>query len=160
MGDVRDFEGLVMSPRVVLEAVGIVLEPGAELNAALWTLENKGPYDILTRRDEAGRMVKRVYVYACDYSVHKIEYFDHRGKIAAVAQLGQYEPVVEGFQVPTRIDVVSTRPDGRKDSIVMDIGSPKTKAFTERQRQGLFSPPDANRFEHVYQYRDGQWVAE
>ena len=28
--DVRDFEGLVMSPRVVLEAVGIVLEPGAE----------------------------------------------------------------------------------------------------------------------------------
>jgi len=158
--DVQDFEGLVMSPRVVLEALGLVIEPGAELNAASWTLENKGPYDILTRRDEAGRMVKRVHVYACDYSVHKIEYFDHSGKIVAVAQLSEYEPVVEGFRVPTRIDVVSTRPDGRKDSIVMNIGSVKTKPFTEQQRQGLFSPPDAGRFEHVYHYEDGQWVPE
>jgi hypothetical protein len=158
--DVQGFEGLVMSPRVVLEAVGLVIEPGAESNAVSWTLENKGPYDILTRRDEAGRMAKRVHVYACDYSVHKIEYFDHDGKIVAVAQLGEYEPVVEGFRVPTRIDVVSARPDGRKDSLVIDMGPVKTKPFTEQQRQGLFSPPDAGRFEHVYHYEDGQWVPE
>jgi hypothetical protein len=158
--DVRDFEGLVMSPRVVLEAVGIAIEPGAEVDAASWRLENKGPYDILTRRDATGRPVKRLHVYACDYSVHKIEYFDRRGKVVAVAQLGGYKPVVEGFQVPTRIEVVSTQPDGRKDSLVMDIGPVWTKPFDERQRQGLFNPPDANKFEHVYHFEDGQWVPE
>jgi len=158
--DVRDFEGLVMSPRVVLESVGIVSVPGAEPNPALWKLENKGPYDILTQRDESGRPVRRLHVYACDYCVHEIEYFDRRGKVVAVAQLGDYKPVVESFRVPIRIEVVSTRPDGRKDSVVMDISSLWTKPFTEKQRQGLFHPPDADRFEHVYHYEGGEWVPD
>jgi hypothetical protein len=156
--DVSDFEGLVMSPRVVLESVGILSVPGSEPNAARWKLENKGPYDILTQRDEGGRPVRRLHVYACDYSVHEIEYFDHRGKIVAVAQLSGYQPVVEGFPVPTQIDVVSTRPDGRKDSVVMDLGSVWTKPFNEKQRQVFFNPPDADKFEHIYHYQDGQWV--
>ncbi|OHB68200.1 MAG: hypothetical protein A2Y77_17450 [Planctomycetes bacterium RBG_13_62_9] len=158
--DVRDFENLVMSPRVVLEAVGIVVEPGAEPNAALWTLENKGPYDILTRRDQAGRIVERVHIYACDYLVHKIEYFDRRGRTVAVADFSEYKPVVEGFPVPTRIQAVSTGPDGRKDSIVMDIASVKPTQFNEKQRQGLFNPPARDRFEHIYRYQDGRWVPQ
>jgi hypothetical protein len=158
--DVRDFEGLVMSPRVVLEAVGIVNMPGAEPNPALWKLENKGPYDILTQRDESGRPVRRLHVYACDYTVHEIEYFDRRGKVVAVAQLGGYKPLEKGFSVPTRISVVSARPDGRKDSVVMDLESPKTKPFTEKQRQQIFRPPDADKYEHIYLYENGQWVPE
>ncbi len=163
--DVRDFEGLVMSPRIVLESIGILSVPGTEPNPALWKLENKGPYDILTQRDQSGRPVRRLHVYACDYSVRKIEYFDRRGKVAAVAQLDDYKPVGEkppmgSFQVPARIEVVSTRPDGRKDSVTMEIGSPSTKPFTEKQRQQIFSPPAANNFEHVYHYEDGQWVLE
>jgi hypothetical protein len=160
--DVQDFEGLVMSPRVVLEAVGIVVQPGAASEAASWTLENKGAYDILTRRDAAGRPVKRLHVYACDYLVHKIEYFDARGRVVAVAQLGEYKPVVEGFQVPTHIEITSTRPDRRKDAVVMDISdaSVRTKPFNEKQRESLFSPPDAGKFENVYRYEDGQWVPQ
>ncbi len=163
--DVRDFGGLVMSPRIVLESIGILNVPGVEPNPALWKLENKGPYDILTQRDQSGRPVRRLHVYACDYSVRKIEYFDRRGKVAAVAQLDDYKPVGEkptmgSFQVPTRIEVVSTRPDGRKDSVTMEISSPSTKPFTEKQRQQIFSPPDANNFEHVYHYEDGEWVPE
>jgi len=157
--DVGDFEGLMMSPRVILEAVGIVIEPGAELDAVSWTLENKGPYDVLTRRDETGRMVKRLHVYACDYSVRKIEYFDPRGRVAAVAQLGDYKPV-DGFQVPTRIDIVSTGPGGLKDSIVMTISSVKATQFNELQQRGFFSPPPADRYEHVYHFEEGQWVPE
>jgi hypothetical protein len=134
--------------------------PGSEPDAARWKLENKGPYDILTQRDESGHPVRRLHVYACDYSVREIEYFDPRGKIVAVAQLGGYKPVVESFQVPTEISVVSTRPDGREDSVVMDLGSVWTKPFTEKQRQGLFRPPDPNKFEHIYHYEDGQWVSE
>ncbi len=156
----RDFEGLMMSPRVVLEALGIVVEPADEPNAALWSLENEGPYDVLTRRDEMGRIIKRVYVYACDYVAHKIEYFDGRGKIAATAELRDYEPVVEGFRVPTEIRVVSVRPDGREDSIDIDIKSTKVVELNEPQRRFLFTPPPVDRFEHVYRYEEGRWVPQ
>jgi hypothetical protein len=156
----RDFDGLMMSPRVVLEALGIVAELGDEPNAALWSLKNEGPYDVLTLRDETGRMVKRVHVYACDYVVHKIEYFDRREEMAATAQLRDYEPVAEGFRVPTAIRVVSVRSDGRKDSIDIDIQSTKVMELNERQRQFLFTPPAADRFEHVFRYEEGRWVPE
>jgi hypothetical protein len=158
--DVRDFEGLTMSPQVVLEAVGILGEGGGAPDAALWTLQNSGPYDILTRRDQAGRRVKRIYIYACDYLVHKIEYFDPRGKVVAVAQFADYKPVTEGFRVPTRIRVVSTGSDGRQDSMDIDLGGLKTAEFSERQRQVLFNPPDPAKFEHIYRYEDGRWVAQ
>jgi hypothetical protein len=159
--DVRDFEGLVMSPRLVLEAIGMVDVPGMEINPALWKLENKGPYDILTQRDESGQPVRRLHVYACDYTVREIEYFNRHGKVVAVAQLGDYKPVGQDFSVPTQINVVSTRPDGRKDSVVMEISSPRTKAFNEAQRQQMFQPPpDADKFEHVFHYEEGQWVEQ
>ncbi len=158
--EVRDFEGLMMSPRVVLEALGIVVEPNRESDTALWTLENKGPYDILSRRDEAGRMVRRVHVYACDYCVRKIEYFDEQGRTVAVAQLGDYEGVVEGFRVPTRIRVVSTAPDGRKDTMDINLTGVRTTQFNDRQRQVLFSPPGSGKFENIYRYEAGQWVPE
>jgi len=157
--DVRDFEGLMMSPRVVLEAFGIVAAPDGEPNAALWSLQNKGPYDVLTRRDEAGRPVKRVYVYACDYLVRKIEYCDPRGKVVAVATLGNYQPVEE-FLVPTRIDVVSTGSDGRKDSMKIELSSVKLMKFNEQQRQRLFIRPDPDKFEHIYRYEEGRWVPQ
>jgi len=159
--DVRDFEGLVMSPRVVLESVGIVSVPGAESDPALWKLENKGPYDILTQRDESGRPVRRLHVYACDYTVHRIEHFDRRGKVVAVARLSDYKTVARGFSVPTQINVVSTRPDGRKDSAAMNLSSVWTKPFTEKQRELQFLPPrDTDRYEHIFRYEDGQWVPE
>ena len=159
--DVQGFEGLVISPRVVLEALGIIVEPAGTLNTDLWSLQNKGPYDVLTRRDEAGRLIKRVYVYACDYVVHKVEYYDRRGKIVATATLGDYEPVTEGFSVPTRIAVESLGPDKRKDSIRITLNSPKRmKPFTEPARRRYFVPPDPNKFEHVYRYEEGRWVPE
>jgi hypothetical protein len=136
-----------MSPRVVLEAVGILNLPGAEPDPALWKLENKGPYDILTQRDESGRPARRLHVYACDYTVHEIEYFDRQGKVVAVAQLSGYEPVEKGFSVPTQINVVSTRPDGRKDSVVMELSSVRTKPFTENS--GNFPSAGCDKYEHI-----------
>jgi hypothetical protein len=158
--EMRDFEGLMMSPRVVLEALGIVVEPNSRPDAAQWSLENKGPYDILVRRDEAGRMLRRVHIYACDYAVHKIEYFDSEGKAVGVAELGDYEDVVEGFRVPTQMHVVSTAPDGRKDTMEISLRGVRTTQFKDRQRQVLFSPPDSGKFENIYRYQAGRWVPE
>jgi hypothetical protein len=158
--DVQEVQGFMMSPRMVLEALGIVLEPGGAPNAALWSLENRGPYDVLTRRNEAGRVVKRVQVYTCDYVVHKIEYFDPQGKVVAVANLGDYKPVTEDFRVPTRIAIESLGPDRHRDSIRIELTSLRPMQFSERQRQRIFVPPSPERFENVYQYQEGHWVAE
>jgi hypothetical protein len=158
--DVQDFEGLMMSPRVVLEALGVVAEPAHEPNAALWSLQNKGAYDVLTRRDEMGHVAKRVYVYTCDYRVHKIEYFDRYGKVAAVANLGDYRPVTPEFSVPTRIAVESVAPDRQKDSLTIDLTSTRLMQFNEKQRERLFVPPDPEKFENTYRYEDGRWVRQ
>jgi len=155
---VRSVEGLMMSPRVVLEAFGIIVD--GEPNAGGWSLKNEGPYDILTKRNEAGRMVERVYVYACDYLVRKIEYFDQKQKVAATAQLGDYRPLTGSFQVPTRVLVTTTGPAKRTDSIDITLNSPKGMEFAERVRKAIFNPPKAEGFERVYALVDGQWVRQ
>jgi hypothetical protein len=158
--EVRDFEGLMMSPRVVLEALGLVAESNGEPDAGLWSLENKGAYDILVRRDETGRPVRRVHVYSCDYAVHKIEYFDGQGRVVAVAQLGDYKDVAEGFRVPTKMRVVSTNPDGRRDTMEISLAGVRTTQFKDQQRQVLFSPPPSGKFDNIYRYQAGRWVPE
>lgn len=160
--EVRGAEGQMvgMSPQVVLQAFGILGDPNAWGEPDSWTLANKGPYDILTGRDESGRTVKRVFVYACDYRVYKIEYFDLGGKVIAVAQLGAYEPVKEGFYVPTQIRIVSTAPDGRKDSMDIKLSGLKPYEFNDRQREVFFHPPAAAKYENVYHYEAGEWVRD
>ncbi|MEN6334326.1 MAG: hypothetical protein ABFE01_08690 [Phycisphaerales bacterium] len=161
--EVRGFEGQVvgMSPQVVLEAFGILTEPNAGDDRGSWTLSNKGPFDILTLRDEAGRTLKRVFVYACDYRVYKIEYFDRRGKVVAVAQLGKYEPVTEGFYVPTQMRIVTTAPDGRKDSMEIKLSGQRPTEFNAVQREKLFRPqPDLDKYDNIYRYDAGQWLLQ
>jgi len=160
--EVRGAEGRMMgvSPQVVLEAFGILGDPNAWADAGSWVLSNKGPYDILTQQDETGRAFKRVFVYACDYRVYKIEYLDYRGKVVATAQLGLYEPVAEGFYIPTQIRIVSTARDGRKDSMEIKLSGQKPYEFNDRQRQELFHPPKADRYQNVYRYQAGEWVPQ
>jgi hypothetical protein len=153
----RNVEGLMMSPKVVLEAFGIVVD---EPNEAGWSLDNEGPFDILTKRDDDGRLVKRVHVYACDYLVRRIEYFDNRGNVMAVAELGEYRPLTGQFRVPTRVMVTAIGPAKRRDSIDVTLNSMKAMEFSQRLKDIIFSPPDSGKFEHVYTYVDGKWVRQ
>lgn len=156
--EVRSVEGLMMSPRVVLEAFGIIVD--GEPNVGGWSLKNEGPYDILTKRNEAGRLVERVYVYACDYLVRKIEFFDQNQKVAAVAQLGDYKPLTGSFQVPTRVLVTTTGPAKRTDSIDITLTSTKGMEFKEQVRKLIFNPPKSDGFERMYALVDGKWVRQ
>jgi len=154
--EARTVEGLMMSPKVVLEAFGIITD--SEPNEGGWSLKNEGPFDILTRRDEAGRLVKRVYVYACDYLVSKIEYLDSRQKVVAVAELGEYRPVTDSFRVPTRVRVTAIGAEKRQDSINITVSSTSEKALNERQKSVYFNPPGSDKFERLYVLVDGKWV--
>jgi len=156
--EARNIEGLMTSPKVVLEAFGIIQD--SEPHARLWSLRHEGAFDILTQRDEDGRLVKRVHVYACDYLVSKIEYFGSRQRVAAVAELGRYKPVAGGFRVPTRIVVSTAGPAKKTDSISITLSSTDAWEVKPKQREVFFNPPAPNKFEHRYSLVDGQWIEE
>ena len=101
-----------------------------------------------------------MYVDACDYFVHRIEYLDGRGRIVATAELDAYEPVTEAFYVPTRVQVAVIGPDDRRDSIDITLKSIKPMEFSERLQEVIFNPPDLDRFENIYAYVDGQWITQ
>jgi len=154
----RSVEGLTMSPKVVLEAFGLIVDN--EPNEGGWSLKNEGAFDLLTKRDEAGRLIQRVHVYACDYLVHRIEYFDGRQRVVAVAELGEYKPVTESFRVPTRVMVTAIGPAKRRDSIDITLNSMKEMKFNERLKGVIFNPLDSDKFEHVYALVGGKWVRQ
>jgi hypothetical protein len=159
--DAGNIEGLIINPRLVLEAFGIIVRPDASVDSGLWSLQNEGPYDILTLRNTTGGLREKVYVYACDYLVHKIEYFDPDGRLIATAELEDYEPLVEGFDVPKRIRVTTISPDEHADSIDVRFSSWKEKDLSEKAKEVYFDRhPEDMDFEHVYRYEDGQWMTE
>ena len=130
--DSNNAQKLILNPKIVLEAVGIVAVPSDEDGQGDWSLSNEGPFDILTRRDDAGAMTKRIYVCSCDYLVRKIEHFDEFGQVAVVAELENYEEVVEGFKVPKYIEVVRQGVGGRDNSVRIKLKSVKPMSFHPR----------------------------
>lgn len=160
--ETENVEGLMVSPKVVLEAFGIVMRHDEGTGSNTWSLGSEGPYDVLTETDDAGRILKRVHIYACDYLVHKIEYFDREGRIVGTAKLSDYESVADGFDVPTRIHVTAAGPDGRADVIDIKLASLKEKELSAAARKKVFTrnPRDMEKLEHVYRFEDGRWVTD
>ena len=140
----------------MLDALGVVA-PGTGEGQSKWSLSNKGPFDILTRRDEAGLILKRLYVCSCDYLVRKIEYFDEFGWVSVVAELDKYREVVDGFSVPTSIKVTRRGTGGRDDSAGITLKSVKAYEFSDKQVELLFKP-QPGRYKHLYELIDGTWV--
>jgi len=157
--DGNNVQRLILNPKIVLEAVGIVAIQSDIDGQGDWLLSNEGPFDILTRWDDAGAMTKRIYMCSCDYLVRKIEYFDEFGRVAVVAELEDYEEVVEGFKVPKYIKVVRQGVGGRDDSVVIKLKSVKPMRFLPRQLDVYFQP-SPGRCKHVYGIVDGEWVEQ
>jgi len=152
-------EGLVLSPQIVLESLGVNFADigGDELQRC--TLWRQGPFDVLMLHNEQEKVVKALYVYCCDYSVRKIEYFDTHGKVQVVAELEDYVPVEEGFVVPRRIRL--ERRGGRQgDSVEITLTSVKVVELSDRQRERLFSRPEARGFEHIYKVVKDRWIEQ
>ncbi len=160
--EAANVEGLIVSPQIVLEAFGIIGGHEGQGNVGNWSLSNEGPYDVLTYENSSGQIAKRVYIYTCDYRVRKIEYFDREGKIAATAELDDYEPVTPDFLVPTKIHVTAVNPDGRADVAEITLSSLKEKQLSQAARDRYFQrqPDEASAYEHVYRYENGHWTAE
>lgn len=150
-------EGPTINPRTLLEALGI-----GEIDAELdWSLSNKGPYDILTKR-ERGVITKKVHIFSCDYRVRKIEFFDPKGQVAAVAELDRYEEVSEGFFVPALIKVTTYSQSEKEKPFTFTLTLQRIRPteINEPQRNYLFKrrPPDG--FKNVGRIVNGEWIDE
>lgn len=149
-------ESLMINPKTVLEALGIVAIGGDEG----WSLSNEGPFDVLGQRNNRGRITKKVYIYSCPYQVSKIEYFSEDGQIVAVTELYNYKKVSEGCFVPRAINITTHSHEDRKDFLDIRLKSVKPYKFDEKKQRIYFEPPKSKRVKHVYRIIDGNIIEQ
>lgn len=150
-------EMLMINPKTLLEALGIA----AVDVQGNWSLSNEGAFDILTKR-ERGLVVKKIYVYSCDYLVRKIEYFDADGQVAGVAELDKYKQVLEGFFVPVGIKIIKRADDNPEESlsITLDLKSIKATEITDKQQNVLFNRPQPRGIKRLIRIIGGKWIEQ
>ena len=149
-------EGLMINPKTLLEALGIVAVGGDEG----WSLSNEGPFDVLSERNNQGSIIKKVYIHSCDYRVAKIEHFNEDGQIVVVTELYKYKEISEGCFVPSAIKIIRHDANGRKDSFLMRLNSIKPHTFDKRKRDIYFTPRKPKGIKHVYRIIDGNVIEQ
>lgn len=149
-------EGLMINPKLVLEAVGIT-EVGSGKN---WSLSKKDVFDILTKRNGHTES-KKIYIEACDYLVKRIEHLD-ADRPLVVIELGQYKQVSEGFFVPAVINITKATAEAIENSVSINLNlkSIKSTNITLKQHNRLFTRPRPHRFKHIYKIVDGYMIEQ
>jgi hypothetical protein len=152
----RDYpEKLMISPKLVLEALGAVAKGDEEG----WSLSKEGAFDVLTKK-ENGVVTKKIYINTCDYSVRKIEYFNGDGRAAIVMVLGKYKEISKNFFVPGVVKIVNRAGGNKGNSVQITLSSVKPTNFTDKQRRRLFVRPQPQGFEHIYKIVDGNTIEQ
>jgi len=140
-GDVRR---LLLSPELVLESLGIVRIDRSEN----WKLSNEGVFDVLTLVDEAGRSLKKIYIYCCDYRVRKIEYFDQTGETVVREEL-EYRKDFAGLSVPSVINIVTHQAEDEEYSFRIRLDSVRPFEFTPKRIDVIFGKPEPKGFNRI-----------
>ena len=131
----------LINPRNVLEALGMVSVDDS------YVLLHDGYHDILTLTDEAGRIVKRVYVSCVDYRVARIEYYNG-GMISVVVELSDHV-AVENSAVASRISITNFGSNNMR----ADIDLKGVRLF-EDPKPKLFIKPSEKGFRDVYKLNE------
>ena len=141
----------------MLEAFGLI---GIE-SVAPWSLENQGVYDILVKQDALGNIVKKIYVYNCDYKVRRIEYFDETSKPAGIVEIGRYQQLNDSFSVPSIINITSFNDDGTKDLFSIKLRSIKPEEFSDKELKAFFErPKELKGFKSVYRIIEDKLIEQ
>lgn len=148
-------EKLMISPRLVLEALGIAAVGDEES----WSLSKEGVFDVLTKQ-EGDTKTKKIYINSCDYLVRKIKYFDVNGQAAAVAELDKYKEISKNFFVPSIVKIVSRTDGNEKDLVQITLSSIQPANLTDKQRKRLFIRPQEQGFKHIYKIVDGNIIEQ
>jgi hypothetical protein len=146
----------LINPATLLETLG---RPKID-DEKQWSLAKEGAFDVLTKADNKGRTVKKVYVYCCDYLVRKIEYYGKDDKPALVAELDGYKQLKEDFYVPSSVKMITFDSKGNENFFKMTFETPKLYEFSDKQLRALFSRPEPRGFKSVYRMVDGEAIEQ
>jgi hypothetical protein len=119
----------------------------------------EGPFDVLARYAENGTLMKKVYVYNCEYRVRKIEYFGQDGQVAASCKLSRYKAVEDEFFVPRVIEVTARRKDGKDDLVRISLESVRAEDLGEK-RERLYGRRPPRGFSRVVRIVEGRFVEQ
>jgi hypothetical protein len=147
-----------MSPKILLEVLGI--SPIHYNATQAWTLANDGVFDILTQIDGSGKLRQKIYVYCCDYTIRKVEYYDVNEELAAIVKMDKFKNFSQDITVPTLINMVSNKESDPHVEIYIKLAAVSPTQLNEKQQQRLFVLPTTRRFENVYRIIDGQAVEQ
>ncbi len=153
--DTTGLEKLIISPKTITEAFGIV-GIGEQEN---WALNNENGLDVFTKRNRQNITEKKIYVNCCDYLIRKIDYFNSAGKIAISTELAKYKEIARNSFVPTIIKIRHFETDS-KNNITITLKSAKPAKFTEKMQKRLFVRPQPKGFEHIYKIINGEIIRE
>ena len=136
----------LINPATLLEALGIVSVDDS------WEF-SKGHYeDILTKKNDKGKPVKKIYINQCSYRISRVEYYEDGDMPLVTTVLGDYTET-DGLTVPTQIDIMSHDLDG----VSVEIRLRGVKLFepTSTQLNGkLFKMPSMDGYENIYKLTD------
>lgn len=152
-------ERLMISPKIVLEALGIVAPDSSRDSEANWSLSKERSFDVLTKSDDEGRPVKKIYIDTCDYLVRKIEQLIN-GTATVVAELQNYKELAPDVFVPVKIKVANVAGANKGDSVAITLQSIKTAEFSEKLRSRLFIRPDYQGFKQIYRVIGGSIIEQ
>jgi len=153
-------EKLVISPKIILEALGIAAVGSDESGERNWFLSKEGGFDVLTNRNDGGQIIRKLYISNCDYLIRRIEYFYTSGEVTVAAELEEYKEVLKGIFVPAAIKITRQAGVNKGDSVKITLESIKRAEFPEKLRSRLFSRPEPQGFKHVYKVVDGNIIEQ
>lgn len=131
-----------INPEIILEALGVVNVDDT------WQLSNVANQDIFTKAI-GSRLIKKVYVNACDYRIQRIEYFDD-GKIVLTTDLSEYNDSADGLSYPKEILIQGAGNDGL--GIEVRLKTVKPYLPEDKELNGrLFKIPSSRGFDNIYE---------
>lgn len=138
---------LQISPRVVLEALGMV----DFQDASRWRLENRDGRDVLSEVDASDSIVKQISVNPCDYLVYKIVYLDEFGVPRVMVDLDGYVKLTKTFSLPTRVRITNYLGGEVTDRLRLSLtrDGMQEKTFSERLRAKIFIRPKPRGYDKV-----------
>lgn len=158
---IKYLDELMISPPLVLEGLGIIAGRSDRNGDERWSLSKKEAFDVLTRCDDKVGIIKKIYIYNCDYLIRKIEYHDVNRQAQIIMELDKYEQVSEEFSVPRLIKITRRGESVRDlDSVTVRLTSVKPASFSAKQRNLLFTRGKTDGFKHVYINMGGKWIEQ
>lgn len=142
-----------LDPVTLMDAFGII-EPTWLNDKQFWSFEAEEKKFIMTRQNQQGGPIRKVYLDSNTFLPERIEYFDNDENMIMVTILDDYSKIDNNFYVPEKIEITQRPGQADSDSITITLKNPKQYTFSEKNIRYLFSPPSMDKFEFLYQLND------